>query len=47
MGSVCCRYYFTDCKEVQATYGFVIQLYFIFIVIANALTVGTVRVSLL
>src|SRR4030065_2063277 len=29
-------------KEVQATYGFVIQLYFIFIVIANALTVGTV-----
>lgn len=31
-------------KEVQATYGFVIQLYFIFIVIANALTVGTVTV---
>jgi len=31
-------------KEVQATYGFVIQLYFIFIVIANALTVGTVSV---
>ena len=29
-------------KEIQATYGFVIQLYFIFIVIANALTVGTV-----
>ena len=31
-------------KEVQAAYGFVIQLYFIFIVIANALTVGTVSV---
>src|SRR4030042_4216286 len=31
-------------KEVQATYGFVIQLYFIFIVIANALTVGTVSI---
>lgn len=31
-------------KEVQATYGFVIQLYFIFIVVANALTVGTVSV---
>jgi putative MATE family efflux protein len=31
-------------KEIQATYGFVIQLYFIFIVIANALTVGTVSV---
>jgi MATE family multidrug resistance protein len=31
-------------EEVQATYGFVIQLYFIFIVIANALTVGTVSV---
>jgi MATE family multidrug resistance protein len=31
-------------KEVQATYGFVIQLYFIFIVIANAITVGTVSV---
>jgi MATE family multidrug resistance protein len=29
-------------KEIQATYGFVIQLYFIFIVIANALTVGSV-----
>jgi len=26
-------------KEIQATYGFVIQLYFIFIVIGNALTV--------
>ena len=31
-------------KDVQAAYGFVIQLYFIFIVIANALTVGTVSV---
>jgi putative MATE family efflux protein len=31
-------------KEVQATYGFVVQLYFIFIVTANALTVGTVSV---
>lgn len=31
-------------KEIQATYGFVIQLYFIFTVIANALTVGTVAV---
>lgn len=31
-------------KEVQAAYGFVVQLYFIFIVIANALTVGTVSV---
>ncbi|MDZ7262753.1 MAG: MATE family efflux transporter [candidate division KSB1 bacterium] len=31
-------------KEVQAAYGFVIQLYFIFIIIANALTVGTVSV---
>ena len=31
-------------KDIQATYGFVIQLYFIFIVIANALTVGTVSV---
>ena len=31
-------------NEVQAAYGFVIQLYFIFIVIANALTVGTVSV---
>ena len=29
-------------KEIQATYGFVIQLYFVLIVIANALTVGTV-----
>jgi len=31
-------------KEVQATYGFAIQLYFIFIILANALTVGTVSV---
>jgi len=31
-------------KEIQATYGFVIQLYFVLIVIANALTVGTVSV---
>jgi putative MATE family efflux protein len=31
-------------KEIQATYGFVIQIYFILIVIANALTVGTVSV---
>lgn len=31
-------------KEIQATYGFVIQLYFIFIIIANALTTGTVSV---
>ncbi|OGP91265.1 MAG: MATE family efflux transporter [Deltaproteobacteria bacterium RBG_16_48_10] len=31
-------------KEVQATYGFAVQLYFIFIILANALTVGTVSV---
>lgn len=31
-------------KDVQAAYGFVIQFYFIFIVVANALTVGTVAV---
>jgi len=31
-------------KEIQATYGFAIQLYFVLIVIANALTVGTVSV---
>ena len=31
-------------KEVQATYGFVIQLYFVFIIIGNALTVGTVAI---
>ncbi len=31
-------------KEIQAAYGFVFQIYFILIVIANALTVGTVSV---
>ncbi len=31
-------------KEIQATYGFVIQIYFAFIIIANALTTGTVSV---
>jgi MATE family, multidrug efflux pump len=31
-------------KEIQATYGFVIQMYFVFIVVANALAVGTVSV---
>jgi putative MATE family efflux protein len=31
-------------KDVQAAYGFVIQLYFMFIVVANALTVGAVSV---
>ncbi len=31
-------------KDIQATYGFVVQQYFILIVIANALTVGTVSV---
>ncbi len=31
-------------KEVQATYGFVIQFYFVFIIIANALSIGTVSV---
>jgi MATE family multidrug resistance protein len=31
-------------KEVQAAYGFATQFYFVFIVIANALTVGTVSV---
>jgi MATE family multidrug resistance protein len=31
-------------KEVQAAYGFVAQIYFICIVVANALTVGTVSV---
>ena len=31
-------------KEVQATDGFAVQLYFIFIIVANALTVGTVSV---
>ncbi len=32
-------------KEIQATVGFVSQMYFIFIVIANALTVGTVAIT--
>ena len=32
-------------KDIQATYGFVVQQYFILIVIANALTVGTVSVA--
>ena len=31
-------------KDVQAAYGFVMQVYFIFIVVANALTVGTVSI---
>ncbi len=31
-------------KEIQATYGFVVQLYFVFIIIANAITTGTVSV---
>jgi len=31
-------------KEIQAAYGFVTQIYFIFTVIGNALTVGTVAV---
>lgn len=31
-------------KEVQAAYGFVTQIYFIFTVIGNALTVGTVSI---
>jgi Na+-driven multidrug efflux pump len=31
-------------KEIQATYGFVIQLYFIFVIIGNALSIGTVAV---
>jgi len=31
-------------KEVQAAYGFAVQLYFVFIILANALTVGTVSV---
>lgn len=31
-------------KDIQAAYGFVIQLYFMFIVVANALAVGTVSV---
>ncbi len=31
-------------KDIQASYGFVVQQYFILIVIANALTVGTVSI---
>lgn len=31
-------------EEIQAAYGFVVQLYFIMIVVANALSVGTVSV---
>jgi putative MATE family efflux protein len=31
-------------KEVQATYGFAVQLYFIFIILANTIAVGTVSV---
>jgi MATE family multidrug resistance protein len=31
-------------KEIQATYGFVIQLYFVFVIIANAITAGTVSI---
>ena len=31
-------------KEIQASYGFVVQVYFVLIVIANALAVGTVSV---
>lgn len=31
-------------RDVQASYGFVIQMYFVFIIIANALTAGTVSV---
>jgi multidrug resistance protein, MATE family len=31
-------------KEAQATYGYAVQLYFMFVVIANALTVGTVSI---
>jgi multidrug resistance protein, MATE family len=31
-------------KEIQAAYGFIIQLYFVFIIIGNALTVGAVSI---
>ena len=31
-------------KEIQATYGFVVQLYFVFVILANAITAGTVSV---
>ena len=32
-------------KEVQAAYGFVIQLYFVFIIVGNALSMGAVSVA--
>ena len=31
-------------KEIQAAYGFIIQLYFVFIIVGNALTVGSVSI---
>jgi len=31
-------------KEVQAAYGFIVQLYFVFIIVGNALTVGSVSI---
>lgn len=31
-------------KETQAAYGFVIQMYFVFIIVGNALTIGSVSV---
>jgi len=31
-------------KEIQATYGFVIQIYFVFIIMGSALSIGTVAV---
>ena len=31
-------------KEIQAAYGFVIQLYFVFIIVGNALSIGAVSV---
>ena len=31
-------------KEIQAAYGFIIQLYFVFIIVGNALTVGAVSI---
>lgn len=31
-------------KEIQAAYGFVIQLYFVFIIVGNAFSIGTVSV---
>jgi MATE family multidrug resistance protein len=32
-------------KEIQASYGFIIQIYFIFVALGNALTVGSVSVT--